>query len=183
VVEHCDSARFAPEPAHYCLENPFVATCVNGTCANAGEPTYECADDVTTACGYGRQIEVRCAPLGLICAHGITCGPDEDTVIDCDTIGESSCQGSNPDVVQVCGGLVATTYRCQDLEGTCATNGKPRCALPTDVCSPVDPGMNECEGSKLTACVAGQRIVFDCASVGLDCLPKSGDKSGRCGSP
>ena len=183
AIEHCDSARWAPEPAHTCFANFAVGTCVNGTCPLAGEATYECTDDVTTVCAATKTAGVRCAPLGLTCALGVTCGPDPDTIIECSVIGKSSCQTTDKDVVEVCGGLVASTYRCRDFGATCATIGKPRCAFATDVCSPADAAQNQCNGSELTACVAGQHIVFDCASVGLACLPPAGSQSGRCGTP
>ena len=87
-------------------------------------------------------------------------------------------------MVQVCTGLLVNEYHCDQVEGgTCATTGAARCGSAADACTPIDSGQNTCNGSVLTACVAGQHIAYDCASIGLACRPSAGEKTGRCGAP
>jgi hypothetical protein len=179
TISRCSSARFSPS-GHTC----FAGFCVHDDCAST-MTTYECVDEVGYVCNSMKEVGIACTPLGLTCASPLTCGASESSTPTCNALGETSCSTEHADVVQVCSGLLVTEFACDKIVegGTCAVTGEPRCAAASDACTPVDPGQNSCDAAMLTACVAGQHIVFDCASIGLACKPAAGEKTGRCGAP
>ncbi len=72
-------------------------------------------------------------------------------------------------------GAVEVLYPCQkDLGWPCTDPGAgsmPYCERPEAECSPVDPGVNTCDGDVLAACVSGQSQSIDCSAAGARCLP------------
>ena len=82
----------------------------------------------------------------------------------------------------VCDGFDRGEFDCATLGGTCSkTAGTARCARPGDACGPDDQAINVCTGTKLSLCVGGKTVTYDCAKDGLGCIAGTTAQSGRCG--
>jgi hypothetical protein len=91
----------------------------------------------------------------------------------------TTCSGM---VLQVCDGTTLSNFDCAALGDTCSAQGGPAiCVHSGDTCTPFDTGENQCNGSSISLCIGGQPATFDCASIGMTCVPASGATSGHCG--
>jgi hypothetical protein len=54
--------------------------------------------------------------------------------------------------------------KCDATQGATAF-----CHRPGDVCTPYDDDIDKCDGSKAVVCVGGEKVSFDCKSIGKDC--------------
>jgi hypothetical protein len=183
----CGSALFADLSS--CQGPPGAAACAVAPCTAA---SATCDDrSVLGVCDPSTHLLTgrACAALGLECPAGTTgpgaacqtargaraCGPGE-------VAGSTVCDG---DLVLVCTDLgTRASVDCAALGGTCAQNEPTkRCRARDEACSPFDAtGVDTCDGTRLTTCLAGQLAVVDCAPIGMTCVPAGGGKSGRCGA-
>ena len=178
-ILHCNSGYYAPGST--CLQasdgRSFCATDKN--CVSTS-----CIGNVLEYCGGGLHESINCA------ASGYTCGLDTtvdggytdcltgDRIKACPQAG-TDCDGT---VVAVCDGFNRSEFDCKALGGTCSKIGATaRCTRPNDECTPFDANVNGCSGATITLCVGGKRTDFDCATVGMSCLPGNAQQSGRCG--
>ena len=146
-----------------------------------------CTSGVYVRCDPAANLKVAkdCNTVGLTCPEGAE-GADaqcatEDGVFPCDEPGRTTCapDGSR---VRACDGSLASEFDCRAMGADCIEeDAGARCARPGEACSPLDPGIDACEGTSLTACVAGTRVTVDCATLGLSCVPPDGTSSGFCG--
>ncbi|HEY8042572.1 MAG TPA: hypothetical protein VIF15_22375 [Polyangiaceae bacterium] len=179
---HCGAAYYAP--GSQCLVGDDESHwCSTGTHCNV---SASCIGSLLDYCGQGSNLH-----FGINCAFdGYTCGMatnDDSGLIGCNTgtllkpcsAAGTSCSG---DVVDVCDGFDESEFDCAALGGTCsAKGGAARCVRADDTCTPFDADQNTCTGTSISVCVGGQRQSFDCASVGLTCVPGAGASSGHCG--
>ncbi|TKD01334.1 hypothetical protein [Polyangium fumosum] len=146
-----------------------------------------CTSGVYVRCDPASNLKVAkdCDTVGLTCPEGAE-GADaqcatEDGVFPCDEPGTTSC-APNEARVRVCDGSLASEFDCAAMGANCAEeDGGARCARSGEACSPVDPGIDVCNGSSIAACVAGSKVTIDCATLGLSCMPPDGTSSGHCG--
>jgi hypothetical protein len=188
LLVHCDSAYFAP--GTHCLPGAdgfhYCALDTNCTVLDS------CINTLNDFCGVPSNLH-----FGLNCAYaGYTCGlaVNDDSGLNgcftgnmdlqCNSPG-TSCAATDsgpPTVLQVCDGLDLSNFNCAALGVTCSTNGGAAiCTHPGDTCTPSDNGENKCNGSSISLCVGGHPATFDCASIGMSCVPASGSTSGHCG--
>jgi hypothetical protein len=128
----------------------------------------------------------------LDCAvAGYSCDTAADASTVCDTAGTyTACNtrgamcSADMNSVTVCDGYEVSTFDCASLtpKGTCSRKDGPgRCVRPGDTCSPFDMTSNQCTQTSISLCIGGQPASFDCASIGLKCVPTAGSVSGHCG--
>jgi hypothetical protein len=165
---NCSSAVFAPGST--CLPGQ------NGALVCAFAPTCDvintCNGPIHEFCTFEPQL-----PVGFDCAaSGNTCGVDAASGgADCLTDGKlelclNTGSDCDEDRVTVCNGDVLSIYDCADMAGTCSKElGSPRCARPSDTCTPFDADVNVCTGTSIKLCVGGEKVDFDCASLGKTC--------------
>ena len=166
-VDHCTAPAFAPGSS--CLQGTdgvvycaFSQECLADSCA--GFVLHFCREDLGLTFGYDCEV------------FGNTCGTDSSTgFLNCLTDGhvdpcDSPSYTCDQARVKVCQGAAYTIFDCAEFGATCsADNGPPRCVRPTDQCTPFDVDVNVCEGSTIKLCVGGERIDFDCGSIGKVC--------------
>lgn len=134
-------------------------------------------------CGTGNNLhfQLNCPYAGYDCNTtqdgGLIGCLTGNQSLDCTALG-TQCVG---DVVQVCDGVNWSAFDCAALGGTCSsTGGSAICVSSGDQCTPFDPSINQCSGTNISLCVGGKKQTFDCASVGLTCLPGTA-VSAHCG--
>lgn len=178
---HCGAAYYAPgsqcmqgdDGTHWCSLNKSCST------------STQCLGTLLDYCGAGSNLHeaVNCAYDGYTCAiprnkdSGL---PDCITGTlskPCNAAG-TSCAGG---VVEVCDGFDDSEFDCAAMGASCsAENGPALCARSDDTCTPFDRDVNQCTGTAISLCVGGHKQTFDCATVGLTCIP-GGAASGHCG--
>ncbi|HSO00781.1 MAG TPA: hypothetical protein VLS89_20960 [Candidatus Nanopelagicales bacterium] len=184
-LERCTSPRFGP--GSQCrLGLDDKRGCALAACLPSTDGPPRCDGNTLVLCDPGNRLRIAasCTAVGLTCAEdaegqSAICGVN-DAVLYCDTAGQVTC---SPDAtkVRICTSQVATEIDCAALGAGCVAAGTgARCAWPSDACSPQDPGVDTCDGSLISLCVAGQPVSFDCASVGLTCQPGDGTSIGAC---
>lgn len=201
AYQYCDTdaqALYRCDPQYtfdvlHCQTGYFGA---GATCVLTPDGTHTCAvgpDCPTTACSgnqlsyctaSGVHVVTNCADLGQVCGTDVTVDGGGLGCLTSDRLKTCATAGSECDnrIVSVCDGFDRAEFDCQALGGTCSkTAGSARCQRPTDECAPEDPKVNVCTGSKISLCVGGKSTTFDCASVGLGCVPGTGAVTGRCG--
>jgi hypothetical protein len=136
------------------LRDLFSCVAATSTCPLAAACTA-----VDRAGGQPSELSVGCKPGAMRCVGDQlrTCAIDAEVIVSCSVFNE----------------------RCV-VDGP--AGGPARCANQ-DSCNPRSPAMNVCSGSKISVCVGEREASFDCASIGLGCLPATtdGTLSGRCG--
>jgi hypothetical protein len=94
-----------------------------------------------------------------------------------------TCDGDS--VLHCAGDLLAQTeIACGAVGRTCTTQnaaGAARCTGAADACNPFDQGQNQCTGTTISVCIAGQKIGFDCASIGAGCQGADSTHTAHCG--
>jgi hypothetical protein len=188
---HCGSKGFPPGSQCAPSSVDGSAACAVGGC---GAAEVSCDPDVDPgpenasyvfACGASDLREgVDCRAFGLVCDEmsptlslrgcvGVT------GVATCSTFGVESCTGAK---VRVCSGQLEAEIDCGAIDRGCTTQGaSARCEPSGPKCSPYDPDVNLCSGSSIRLCLDGAPTDFDCASIGMTCVPESGAVSGHCG--
>ncbi|HTQ48728.1 MAG TPA: hypothetical protein VMI75_38485 [Polyangiaceae bacterium] len=180
---HCGSAYYAP--GSQCMVD------VDGThwCALGNNCSVQnsCIGTINDYCGNGSVLE-----FGINCAYnGYTCGMavnDDSGITGCYT-GDMDLQCSSPGTtcsgktLQVCDGYNLSEFDCAALGDTCSTQGGSGaiCVSSSDTCTPYDSSENKCTGNTISLCIGGKQVAFDCASLGMTCVPASGATSGHCG--
>ena len=184
-IAHCDN------PFNYtgssCLKGSggyYFCAVSSGLCATAdgGAPPPSCSGSFFEYCNEGFLVGYDCEVQGETC--GLDPGSKQYACLSgghfksCPTAGQVACSG---DLVQSCDGLTLSEFDCAALGGTCDGSGAvPRCALPTDTCSPYDGTSNVCTADVVSLCVNGQPASFDCTSVGMHCVAGSGKITAHC---
>ncbi len=161
--------------------------CALSGCLPEASAPPRCTSGVYVRCDPASNLKVAkdCNTVGLTCPEGAE-GADaqcatEDGVFPCDEPGSTSC-APNDARVRACDGSLASEFDCGAMGADCIEEGSgARCARPGEVCSPLDPGIDVCDGSVISVCVGGARVTLDCASLGLSCVPANGTLSGHCG--
>lgn len=179
-VLHCATGYFGPSAT--CVTTPDgTKTCASGTDC----PTTSCSGNQLTYCtASGVHAVINCAELGQVCGADVTVDGGYLECLTSDRLKTCTTAGSDCDnrIVSVCDGFDRAEFDCQNLGGTCTKSaGSARCQRPSDECVPEDPKINVCTGSKISLCVGGKNATFDCASIGLGCVPAKSGLSGRCG--
>jgi hypothetical protein len=178
-VLHCTSGRYAPS-----------SRCMAGTdgthwCARgSGCPQTTCSSNLIEFCGgIGLNQGQNCAIEGQTCGEDVTNDSGVPACITGDRVKTCSAMGTEcvGSAVSVCDGFTRTEYNCAALNGSCTkASGTARCKRNNDVCAPEDPAVNHCSGTQISLCIGGQPTTFDCASVGLRCVPGGTSTSGLC---
>jgi hypothetical protein len=161
--------------------------CALSACAQDNSLPPRCTSGVYVRCDPATNLRVAkdCNTVGLTCPEGAE-GADaqcatEDGVFPCDQPGKAICAPDGKRV-RVCDGALASEFDCTAMGGHCSVEASGgRCVKTTDGCTPGAAGIDTCEGSVIALCVGGARVMFDCARLGLSCVPPSGEDSGRCG--
>lgn len=175
---HCGSSTFAA--ASHCVAiagDPAQAVCATGVCTG---DSVQCTGSYAGRCGNGLSTSRSCSLLGASCIEGSGCIPD----VPACQVGETRCEG---DVLLTCNGATFTRTVCSVHGETCLVDGPAggpaRCGVDSG-CAPRAADRSVCQGAQVSVCVAGKGTLFDCASIGLGCLPASADGkiSGRCGA-
>jgi hypothetical protein len=183
VAIHCDTPAFAPGTQCRLGSDGILWCAASGLGCDVAA---ECVGETLTYCGEdtGLKFAINCLESGN------TCGDDPDAGFDdCLEDGHShDCTAPSADCngtrVEVCDGANYASFDCGDLGGSCVlSQGEPRCTRPGDVCSPYDTDIDQCSdaGETISLCIAGQKTSFDCADVGLHCIPAGMAESGHCG--
>lgn len=161
--------------------------CALSTCMQETSPPPRCTSGVYVRCDPATNLRVAqdCNTVGLTCPEGAE-GADaqcatEDGVFPCDEPGKSVCAPDGTRV-RVCDGALASEFDCTAMGGYCRDEPSgARCARATDECTPDATGIDVCQGSIISLCIGGKRATFDCADVGLACIPASEQDRGHCG--
>lgn len=106
------------------------------------------------------------APTSVCSGHGLAaCTPDGAAMVLCNHVGKVE---GYPAV-----GAVEVVYPCEkELGWRCEeVTGGPlaSCVRPDAECTPVDAGVNRCDGDHLEVCLAGRRERVDCTAAGARC--------------
>ena len=179
---HCGTAVYASG-----------SQCIEGTGGNFGCGTPDAGCPTETACINGSVLDYCTMPGNVPqrfnCAYdGYNCGIASNTdggfftcnageqYLTCTSPGATDCVGA---VLQVCDGFELSEFDCAALGGTCTSSGgSALCTQSTDTCTPFDSDENVCAGTSISICIGGQKQMFDCASVGFNCI---GPQSAHCG--
>jgi len=161
--------------------------CALSTCMQDTSPPPRCTAGVYVRCDPATNLRVAqdCNTVGLTCPEGAE-GADaqcatEDGVFPCDEPGKAICAPDSTRV-RVCDGALASEFDCTAMDGMCQNESfGGRCVLATDNCTPDEPGIDVCQGSTISLCIGGKKVSFDCADLGLSCIPSSGQDGGYCG--
>jgi hypothetical protein len=161
--------------------------CALSACSQDSSPPPRCTSGVYVRCDPATNLRVAkdCNTVGLTCPEGAEgadaqCATD-DGVFPCDEPGNAVCA---PDGlrVRVCDGALASEFDCAAMDGHCSVEAAGgRCVRATDTCTPASTGIDTCAGEVISLCIGGARITFDCASLGLLCIPPSEEDGGHCG--
>lgn len=178
-LHHCGSARF--QEGSTCDTGPGgVSTCSFAPCGDAG--AVSCALDTQFICYDGLLTGVDCTTAGLECGSILYCAAEQGLPDPCeDEPGSADCSGS---VARICDGTLRSHFRCSDLDGgSCEqSGGKGRCVLEGSACEPSAFATTPCDGDRVSLCVMGVHLGFDCASIGLSCIPPADGRSAHCGA-
>jgi hypothetical protein len=180
-IEHCKDPTFGTSAK--CAAK--AALCADdGNCTAAANDcrlsNLEICNSGSDPDGVGVRTSFTCAVEGLACdTNGDLGFPDCVTAPGhpkpCTSVGMATCSG---DLALVCNGAMNSQFDCAGVGGTCVPDeGVPRCKLPGDKCSPVDMGVNACDGRRIALCAAGQRAVFDCTTIGQRCVAQRGQRA------
>lgn len=161
--------------------------CALSTCIQENSPPPRCTSGVYVRCDPATNLRVAqdCNTVGLTCPEGAE-GADaqcatEDGVFPCDEPGKSVCAPDGTRV-RVCDGALASEFDCTAMDGYCRDEPSgARCVRVTDTCTPGATGIDVCQGSTISLCIGGKNATFDCADIGLACIPPSGQGHGYCG--
>lgn len=167
-ITHCDHEHFA---GGSCM----ASSSGDAECAAAPTCTQSasfCTGDVVEICmPSGFAFKVDCRFWGQTCGKDQGGGPN-----DC-VLNGITPQCANDDVVCVadrvraCYGGYYGEIDCLAGGAKCDAWPTAHCARPDDACTQTDLGINTCNGDAIELCVAGKRMSFDCASIGLACVP------------
>jgi hypothetical protein len=179
-VLHCSSGYYAP--ASKCTVGvDGTKTCSSGTDC----PSTRCTGNLLEFCGYnGTHEGDNCAIEGFTCGQDVTDDSGIPTCLTSDRVKACTAQGTECDgtTARVCDGFTFSEFDCAALDGTCTkAAGTARCKRTSDSCAPEDATVNQCSGTTLSLCVGGKPASFDCAKVGLQCVPGNASTSGHCG--
>lgn len=173
LVSHCDKPPFVAQTS--CVDGgPGPAHCEGASCGADGA---SCDADRLTVCASGAAVSLDCAALGLAC-DGTGCSG-----APCATPYRQGCDG---DAVTVCApapviGPLEVRFDCAAVGRSCALVGdKARCVPAPATCSPFDPAIDVCDGTRIHVCIGGKPTDIDCAAFGFVCAGPSGATSGRC---
>jgi hypothetical protein len=179
-VLHCTSGYYMPG-SKCTLGSDHTKSCATGTDC----PSTSCSGNLLEFCGGNDTHQAEnCAIEGLTCGFDVTDDSGVPTCLTTDRAVTCTAQGTDcaGNAVSVCDGFTRSQYDCAALGGTCTkASGTARCKRADDVCAPEDPSVNQCSGSNLSLCVGGHPTSFDCARVGMKCVPGGGSLSGHCG--
>ncbi len=157
------------------------AACATRTC-DAFVPDAFCENgSILRACDpRGSKLETvfDCAWQGLTCALTSPASPDcvgaEDRT-PCPRYGFAECSG---DRVRFCTSGEPpqwSTFDCAAVGARCEGSGgdtqRPFCIHRSAKCSPLDASVGTCSGTRISLCVDGESVSFDCATVGKTCDP------------
>jgi hypothetical protein len=181
IIDRCDAASYAPNSrCQLTTGNPApTAVCAIGVCATPN--AIRCSADAMLRCEAGLERGLRCGVLGLPC-DTVGCAAQQAT-LGCRP-GAMRCVG---DELHTCVQDTESVVACAALGQRCVVDGPPggpaRCAGPAN-CNPRSSALNVCTGSKISVCIGERDATFDCATIGLACLPATADGrfSGRCGA-
>jgi hypothetical protein len=177
-VLHCTTQLYGPGSKCLSDDAGFYRCGVDNNCA--GVPV--CQDSLFESCAGGVHEAINCEAAGYTCGTvadaGIIGCLTGDQVKTCDSEG-ATCTG---DVASICDGFNISEFDCAAAGGTCVKDGaNVRCARDGDKCSPLDPGLNVCDGDVIKLCVGGALTNFDCSSVNKKtCSPGTGPQSSWC---
>jgi hypothetical protein len=181
VAWHCDNSYYGTSST-CTVSDAGVFTCAAGECQKT-----QCQGQINYYCGIdGMQYTIDCRVTGHKCGlvpnqSIYDCVTRSGEYLTCDTV-QTVCTGDAGTVVQVCDGIYWSEFECADLGGSCDdTANVPRCKRPKDTCRPADADIGTCQGNQVSLCIGGQKTSFDCASVGLKCIPATAALAGRCG--
>jgi hypothetical protein len=175
-VYACDGARF-PALSECLISANAHGACVLGLCdpgdaSAADPPKTQChEDDSATLCDLTGNLRLGavCSSEGLFCADGgvTLCSADAT----CNSAPGTATCSSDASHVNACDGELTSTFDCSAINGTCSSDGQGHafCRHASDGCSPFDADENVCEGTRVVACVAGNKTRFDCSTYGLTC--------------
>jgi hypothetical protein len=181
VLSNCGRGLFAPGST--CLAQTHAA-CAVGECTGA---EVLCDEPYAFRCVDGLREGLDCSLYGLSCEPGLGCIGSLGSAV-CESVGEQLCSG-DASRLRVCAGALGAEaasnaeFDCAAMGRTCIEEGLTgRCAAPKESCSPYDPDQNVCTEDRISLCVSGERLDFDCSSLGKGCLPGSADgaTSGHC---
>lgn len=159
------------------------AVCSEGACTGTFVADAHCEGTVLKTCDptYSKiKTTFDCAWLGLGCGQGAqgyaTCVSPESSA-KCPGFNAADCAG---DTMRYCVAAEAqpswSTFACADVGATCRGGrfadggGTPPICTPKDgECSPYDADMGACDGSRISLCVDGKRVSFDCATAQKQC--------------
>ena len=184
-VWHCTSEVYYPGST--CLFDDggiasYACEVANG-CGSV-PASGECMGNVAAICTSGNRLQAYdCSVIGLPCGYdksipAYDCLSNGKEVFCPDQTVPPKCAGT---VVSLCAGSFQGGIDCGPLGGTCEATGTPRCALPSDTCSPNDATINACTGEVISLCVSGQPAMLDCTTLGLHCVPANGGQTAHCG--
>jgi len=186
VAERCTTPHFGPgSECRLGLGNEGQCALAGCLPMTAGPP--RCTSGVYVHCDPTSNLRVAkdCAAVGLQCTEGAE-GADAqcstaDGIFPCDVPGTTGCAPEG-DRVRACDGAFESEFDCSALGERCIVEGAgARCGRSKEACSPLDPPSDGCKGSVISLCVDGEARAFDCASLGLACVPGDGARSGFCG--
>ena len=168
-------------------DGTLAPTCRVGPCSDPGTRCdvdgagVEYAVECTEA---GDELVMSCSSHGLECTEGVGCSDDSGAAPTCTTPFAQRCRGAS---VATCTtrsepSVLEALIDCEAGGLVCVEEGlSARCARPDAACSPYDAGINVCEGSAIALCLGGERVVLDCADLGMACANGRADgTSGRC---
>ena len=176
---HCNTGYYAPG-----------ARCMDGTGDWKGcglekdcNSVTSCVGPVLTYCAIDTlKYGINCSYAGYTCGFeadsGMPCVP-EDGFKECMIPGASRCDS---DTAWICDGIWESAFDCASLGFECTDQqGTARCVPPSPECSPTDATQNVCHGTSIDVCVGGSSETFDCASIGMTCVPGAQGKTAHCG--
>jgi hypothetical protein len=182
---HCNSAYYQSG-----------SKCLAGMIGDAGDVGCAIGQNCVTSAGCGAFYDycgvdnlhyaLNCAFAGYTCdtaADAATVCVTGNTYMPCNVRG-AQCS-TDMSTVTVCDGSEVSEFDCAALGSgaTCSRKDGPgRCVRPSDACSPFDMTSNVCSpANNVSVCIGGQPATFDCASIGMKCIPGAGTVSGHCG--
>lgn len=176
---HCNSAYYAPGATCLAGKDDWKGCGLGQNCSGV----TSCVGPMLTYCAVDTlKYGINCSYSGYGCGFetdsGLPCVPEEGFV-ECSIPGASRCAN---DKAWICDGLFESAFDCGSMGFECtSTQGATRCEPPSAACTPTDATQNVCNGSSIDVCVGGQATTFDCASIGLGCVPGAQGKSAHCG--
>jgi hypothetical protein len=180
-ILHCSSGYYAPS-SRCTVGSDGTKTCATGINCSAAP---SCRGSLLDFCAFNATHQGQnCAIEGFTCGLDVTDDSGTPTCLTSDrveacTAQTTDCEGN---AASVCDGFTRSLYDCAALGGTCTkAAGTARCKRDSDTCAPEDPAVNQCTGTIVSLCIGGAPTTFDCATVGLQCVPGAASASGHCG--